>query len=114
MDEPVVRNIATTLHAVFCPKHHDDEILSTLNDKNEMCRWYVETQCEDTWNEPDHMIWLLRAKILIKTLEEEDADAVEFVTLTLKICRLLLDMRSTSEKGEALVIELLGDFYDRE
>lgn len=113
MNEQMIRDIAVTLHTALCPKHHDDEILSTLNDKNLMCRWYIENQCEDPWERQDHLEWMLRAKILVKKLEEAD-DAIDFITHTLKVCRNLIMMRTLSEDGETFVMEMLSDFYSRE
>lgn len=114
MNLDLAKSIATTLHAVFCPLNHEDDVLAVNRQNETLCKWYVESQCEKTWDRPSHREWLIHALIFIKTLESEKQDtaAIEALVLrVLEISRIVMDMRLVSEKAENQIMKLLINFY---
>jgi len=114
MNRIVILDIATTLHAVFCPHKHADDVLMILKEDTGLCNWYIESQCEEPWERDAHQIWYLKSAILVKTLKEagkKEKDIIGFVNDTLKICRLLLDIRLINDDAERQLMEMLIEYY---
>lgn len=114
MDKQIVLDIATTLHAVFCPLNHEDDVLAVVNEDTGMCNWYVESQCENPWDRPAHNLWMLKAAILVKTLQKTgngQEDIEDFVVATLEVCRKVLDLRMINEDAEKQLMQMLTDYH---
>lgn len=114
MDKQSILNVATTLHAVFCPLNHEDDVMAVINESDKLCNWYVESDCENPWSRPAHQLWMLRATLLIRTLAtagKSIKEIEEFVLIALEICRKVLDLRMINEDAESQLVKLLCDYY---
>ena len=115
MDKKVILDIASTLHAVFCPLKHEDDVLAIVNEKTGLCNWYIESQCEGVWDRDDHRLWYIRAAIFVRTLEDagkKDAEILDFLNEVLKVCRLTMDLRMINHDAEKQLMQMLCAYYE--
>ncbi len=61
MSDEKLQNVASFLHSVFCSRFHVMTMEQMFDAEIVGCRWYLEEQLAETWEQEGHTQWLEQA-----------------------------------------------------